>query len=492
MAAAMEAEVLEPLALRYSDLLLLSSSPSGASSLPSQELGRLESLSSRVMEALGPSGPGLLCVTDVPGAPAMCRALLPLARKLALLAGCDRTRVLKSHGLGTDVPLKNPDRNVSSFAGQLKYTRDPSLEVHSSLAKHQHENGHILEENRKDIQDVFDDSEFSQLGDAFKDLGFCMMELGLRLAQLCDSKMGSQELELSMLEACTAKGRLIHYHSNLDNVILKEIKKRAKGSGRKPSVIHRSVPQGSRAVGMSNPLNSGKELQNKQDGPKHLGGESNAVTVGCRTSLSDLWQQWHYDYGIFTVLTSPMFLCLDDAPQADLNGTSCIPSSQECSPPDGHTCLQLLDSTANKVLMVKAPLESFIIQVGESADILSNGRLRSTLHSVCRPAGLRGLSRETFVVFLQPAWDKTFSPPDHVLACGKELASSEEVRAGHGEKNSSNFQLMADENSYNLKEEILKAVPPLCSRLRASMTFAEFSRETTKQYYGGSGTQSIR
>ncbi|KAG2325340.1 hypothetical protein Bca52824_008068 [Brassica carinata] len=40
------------------------------------------------------------------------------------------------------------------------------------------------------------------------------------------------------------------------------------------------------------------------------------------------------------------------------------------------------------------------------------------------------------------------------------------------------------------KADIHSTVPPLWSRIRDGMTFAEFSRETTKQYYGGSGLQS--
>jgi len=34
-----------------------------------------------------------------------------------------------------------------------------------------------------------------------------------------------------------------------------------------------------------------------------------------------------------------------------------------------------------------------------------------------------------------------------------------------------------------------KKNPPLSSRLREGMTFSEFSRQTTKQYYGGGGIQ---
>ncbi|KAI6674786.1 hypothetical protein NL676_002692 [Syzygium grande] len=148
--------------LSYSDLLLLSS-PRRHPSPPSEaELRRLDSIRGSVMEALGPAGPGLLCVRDIPEAPALRRELLPLARRLALLVPERRRRILqvfspmialllfsrictwaavigdhlvpipqyvfdeeigKAHQLGTDVPMKDPHRSVSSFAMQLRYAQ---------------------------------------------------------------------------------------------------------------------------------------------------------------------------------------------------------------------------------------------------------------------------------------------------------------------------------------------------------------------------------
>ncbi|KAJ8485841.1 hypothetical protein OPV22_018326 [Ensete ventricosum] len=67
------------------------------------------------MQDLGSSGPGLLAITEVPEAPDLRWLILPFARKLALLGRKDRARVLKEHGLGSDVPLKNYDRNVSGI-----------------------------------------------------------------------------------------------------------------------------------------------------------------------------------------------------------------------------------------------------------------------------------------------------------------------------------------------------------------------------------------
>ncbi|KAK1271785.1 hypothetical protein QJS04_geneDACA007513 [Acorus gramineus] len=358
-----ESEVLEPFELHHSDLLLLSS-PSSSPSGPG-EIERLESVSRAAMKALGPSGPGLLAITGAERASELRRSLLSLSRRLALLDNDDRRRVLKlftlpfllkllekhqDHGLGTDVSLKNPDRSVSSFVLHLSYQY----------------------------------REFKKLGSNFKDLGICMMRLGLQLAQVCDKAIGGQVLEKSILDSGSAKGRLIHYHSALDTTVL-----RARG--------------------------------NKKE-----------------STLEE-------------------------------NSCSCMLCVQEYSPPGGHTYLQLFDANTDKILVVKTPPESFIVQVGESADILSKGKLRSTLHSVYKPMGLENVSRDIFVLFLQPAWNKTFSISDYPPTASTE--SSE---------------------SHRLGQEIHRMIPPLFSRLRDGMTFAEFSRETTKQYYGGSGTQSIR
>lgn len=277
---------------------------------------------------------------------------------------------------------------------------------------------------------------FENLESVFKKLGFCMMEVGLCLARICDKVIGGNELEQSLLESQAAKGRLIHYHSQLDSILLQQLERGGKNTKRGGENM--------------------KQLQKSQLNPAH----------------SNLWQQWHYDYGIFTVLTSPFFLLPSSSDISSMQDAShCV----ECPSPMGHTSLQIYDPNKKRVLMVRAPPESFIVQVGESADIISKGKLHSTLHSVLRPTKFENLSRETFVVFLQPAWTKTFTISDYPLAnstfSGFTQSDDEEQQSG---------------------PEIQKIVPPLSSRLKDGMTFAEFSRETTKQYYGGSGLQSNR
>ncbi|XP_004292581.1 PREDICTED: uncharacterized protein LOC101308545 [Fragaria vesca subsp. vesca] len=401
-------EVLELYELSYSDLLLVSSN-----NVSLEELERVELSSKAIMEALGPMGPGLLSIIGVPKAAALRWNLLPLARKLALMDPNHRKLILKDHKLGSDVPLKNPDRKVSSFAMQIKYSND----IEDTRVNSEHE---LV-------------SGFDNLGNGFRELGICMMELGLRLARICDRAIGGQELEQSLLESGTAKARLIHYHSVLEKTIL----------------VQEARPK--KAVS-SKRIRIGDEV-------KRSGGDDS----------SNLWQQWHYDYGIFTVLTAPLFVLASNAQASEER-------EEECAYPNGHTYLQIFDPSKKNVFMVKASPESFIIQVGESADIISRGKLCATLHSVARPPKFEHLSRETFVLFLQPAWNKTFSTEDYPM--NQISGTSKEIKCDD------------ESESRRITEEIQKIVPPLAMRLKNSMTFADFSRETTKQYYGGTGLQS--
>ncbi|KAF2314842.1 hypothetical protein GH714_036881 [Hevea brasiliensis] len=363
------------------------------------------------------------------------------------------------HNLGSDVPLKNPDRNVSSFAMQLKYVEA----LKSAPIKPSHDVRLNLEPTHLDVDEVrkFHEDEFKNLGDFFKDLGYFMMELGLRLAQMCDEFIGGQELERSLLESGTAKGRLIHYHSILDKLLMRE-------TGR------RKGPTKKQANSKKNQEHCLRSEQKQLQGSNFV---TNGIKVGSRGNDMDLWQQWHYDYGIFTILTAPMFLLPSYLSENMVTDQSSLSSDQECPYPNGYSYLQIFDPNNNNVLMVKTSPESFIIQVGESADILSKGKLRSTLHCVRRPLKFENLSRETFVVFLQPAWSKTFSITDYTVEHGVSVGNLSE---GNGIKHGLN----------EFTQDIHKIVPPLSSRLKDGMTFAEFSRETTKQYYGGKGLQS--
>lgn len=249
-------------------------------------------------------------------------------------------------------------------------------------------------------------------------------------------------------------------------------------------------------------------------------------------SVSTWWQQWHCDYGIFTVLTSPLFLkptrvdpvypnveieggcCLKDVPirnslhleanlelpklnssrlfqqegdsrtikaemeekpqRTRLPQLSSSPSYlldlnssvQECLSPDGHSSLIVMDSHGRTTSLV-IPSDYLIVQVGEAAQLLCGGELVARAHCVMRPTSAKDVSRETMAVFLQPAWDRRISLPSGVP----------QERA-----------LEAGGIATNLETHI----PLLASRWKDGCTFAELSKETTRQYYGADGYQSRR
>lgn len=404
----------------------------------------------------------------------------------------------QDNSLGSDVPLKNPERSVSSFALQLKYMQDSVLEETLSESSHK-DYRHITNKEHSDVDSLHDNHEcgFTKLRGTFEELGICMMELGVRLARVCDRAIGSHELEQSILDSCTAKGRLIHYHSISENLYLKELgrtKKSTKGQMKYCFSPHVVPEQGKQILVGSGNSRGGEAMSLEVVNPQACTKRGSSR----RTSLSNLWQQWHYDYGIFTVLTSPMFMSPCESQTIASEDGFHMSCAQERCPPDDHTHLQIFDPKKNKILVVKSPPESFIVQVAESADILSKGMLCSTLHSVSRPVEKDNVSRETFVVFLQPAWDKVFSIPGcSITAVVRDQESStpnSNVTGNNDEQISldsdSTCIRPSDRKSRKLSQEILRVIPPLSSRLKDGMTFAEFSRETTKQYYGDNGMQS--
>jgi isopenicillin N synthase-like dioxygenase len=366
---------------------------------------------------------------------------------------------LQKHGVGSDVPLKKPDRSVSSFAQLLKHdSGQPEL---MSKTTGSIDTGPGYPVGVDGFREQKGDDDIENLGELFKELGFCMMEIGILVARACDIVIGGNQLEQSITDSGTAKARLIHYHSELDNRIIKQSSSTNRRNFANNTAAAVTPVLGDMDVSYQSP---GSEDNDSKDAT--IQGQGSTV------SLVNLWQEWHYDYGALTVLTAPLFL-------RSALGHECA-ASEECPLPDGHTHLQLFSK--RRIFSVRCSPESFIVQVGEAADILSGGKLRSTLHAVSRPLGLPNISRETFAVFLQPSWDKT-------LPCSGYSSADEDDSGEHVELAFRSNGPAVSCSQHILMHEVLKKIPPLSSRLKKGMTFAEFSRQTTKQYYGGGGIQ---
>eukprot|EP00252_Welwitschia_mirabilis_P022190 TRINITY_DN5939_c0_g1_i2.p1 TRINITY_DN5939_c0_g1~~TRINITY_DN5939_c0_g1_i2.p1 ORF type:complete len:443 (+),score=77.97 TRINITY_DN5939_c0_g1_i2:198-1331(+) len=374
------------------------------------------------------------------------------------------------------------DKNISHFS----YPREENYQ--SATMNNQKSEMNIISDCQPD--------PFKGLGSNFKKLGFLMVDVGLLLAKICDQNIGGIHLEKTILESFTAKGRLIHYHSDNERALL---------------------------MNSSNRMLKKKSCKNKS-GLKTM--EKNGKSEKQSDNLQlphapDLWQQWHYDYGIFTLITSPLFLLNND--HSVESGASECPlihqTSEEVPPPCGHTCLKILHRFLGKVMCVQIPSGALIIQVGEAAQILSGGKLHATAHCVCKPTEKPHLSRETFVVFLQPAWTKCLSSPSYP----KEAPSYSKGRRGDkfdtviDKRERTKLTSLPEVNDYDtsldtkfksteehevtdgeprkaseIVQEIENMVPSLVSRWTEGQTFAEFSRMTTSQYYGVKGVQSKR
>uniref|UniRef100_A0A0A9GM59 Isopenicillin N synthase-like Fe(2+) 2OG dioxygenase domain-containing protein n=1 Tax=Arundo donax TaxID=35708 RepID=A0A0A9GM59_ARUDO len=465
MAKTAAATALDIAEISFSDLTLLLSLET------SDDDDRRRRVLATVGTELGRGGSGLLAVAGVPRTGILRRRLLPLARRLALMDHPTRAQLLKKHGLGSDVPLKKLDRSVSSFAQLLRHSG--KLHLLESMNNTEFINGELVSPEKKLTavgSEEPNGDDIENLGELVKELGLYMMELGILVARACDIVIGEGQLEQSIADFGTAKARLIHYHSEFDNIVIRESNTKRKGLVRKVAVRPcQSCSQSS--VSRSMPCIKSEHETTVITKRGNDSKDSSIQSHGGVVPLSHLWQEWHYDYGIFTVLTAPLFW------HASMVEECLI--SQEWCPPDGHTHLQLC--SRRKTFSVRCSPESFIVQVGEAADILSGGKLKSTLHAVSRPLGFADISRETFVVFLQPSWDKTLTYSGYSSDAEDESSNDKMSIRSDGSAGSCHEDVCM--------QEILKKIPPLSSRLKEGMTFAEFSRQTTKQYYGGGGIQ---
>ena len=297
--------------------------------------------------------------------------------------------------------------------------------------------------------------EVEQVGDLFQSLGAKLVAVSALVARVCDLVLGEQScLEMVMNEAKMAKGRLIHYHPCKEeqeegNASVKyKIAEKRKGQLKVDSNVMKW--EGVRVENCTEDRNRGADL-----------GGIEEVLEGEKA----LWQEWHYDFGLFTTLTSPLY-------------------SEECVGLDRRESgggLHVLDPKMGSVVPMEIPHGCVGVQVGEAAQILSGGKLRAAAHCVRRGREMT-TSREMFVVFTQPHWDALLVSPQ------REEGSScclDEVVCAHEYMQTNPNNASGDCPQLLAVEEIVKGIiPPLKDRWREGITFADFSKETTKQYYG--------
>jgi len=120
------------------------------------------------------------------------------------------------------------------------------------------------------------------------------------------------------------------------------------------------------------------------------------------------WCGWHNDHGSLTGLVAAQYTRED--------GTV-VPS------PDPEAGLYIT-SRDGAIVKASVPADHLIFQIGETAQVHSGGKLQATPHAVRGCANAPGISRQTFAVFMQPAWDEPMSVPE-----GSDVAETQSNKA---------------------------------------------------------------
>lgn len=170
--------------------------------------------------------------------------------------------------------------------------------------------------------------------------------------------------------------------------------------------------------------------------------DSNDKFLDNATDISTFssWCGWHNDHGSLTGLTSAMFL--------DEQGAEVI-----CN--DVSSGLYILNRKSN-LIKIRIPEDHLAFQIGETAQIHSGGILQATPHAV-KGSSIRGISRETFAVFMEPMWDEPMVFPSNVDIENVQSQSS--------------------------SENLPCTVPSIRSRWSPSQNFGEFTSATLSAYY---------
>lgn len=353
--------------------------------------GASAEVSAAVGEAFGPGGLGIIAVRGVPHAYAeKRRRLLQLARQLAQLPPATLTRY--------EVPEVQYSvgwsRGRESFRGRVD-TRKGSF-----YANPLHDGGdpsgappHFAHPN------VWPSCEVPELRDAFMSLGALICQVGDVLAARCDEYVASLRASAPSLQAALRrsrchKGRLLHYFADQHHD------------------------------------------EDDDDDEEH-----NLLACG-----------WHNDISVLTGLCAAAY---HDAHGRSVSASDMASAARDddddrestAQPPFPGLYVSRADGGAS---LVRLEPDALAFQIGEAAQIMSDGALRATPHAVVVPSAgaSRAVTRSTLAVFMQPAWDQPLHARDATTA-----ADTADAR-----------------------------VPALRDRWRDGMRFAEFATATFAAY----------
>jgi len=350
-------------------------------------------LESKIAEAYGFDGLGILTVKNVPGLEDLRMRLLPLAHQFANLPDEVKAKTEVEHSfyqVGWSHGNEKLQGNKPDYA-KGSYYCNPLLDTPSTDQELIKKYPSFLEPN------VWPSDDLPDFEGAFKDLGQLVVSVGRLIAKLCDRFVESQcegyekgKLFKLLNESKCCKGRLLHYYS------VDEVEKLM-----------------------------GKTESNDSD-------------------FSD-WCGWHNDHGSLTGLVPAIYTNKE---------------GKVCENPDPLSGLYVR-SRSGKLVKVNLPKEDNCIsfQIGETSQIHSGGLLQATPHAVRGASGekARGISRQTFAVFMEPEYDGTMELP-----AGKTV---EDVQTSEAAKH------------------LPASVRTLASRWKKGQDFGEFSEATFSAFY---------
>jgi isopenicillin N synthase-like dioxygenase len=152
-----------------------------------------------------------------------------------------------------------------------------------------------------------------------------------------------------------------------------------------------------------------------------------------------LWCGWHSDHCLLTGLCPGMML---DASGKDISFAA-----------DSTSGLYVMSRSGDTYRITLPTQDCFLFQIGETAEIISDGALHATPHCVRAPMST-DISRASFAVFMEPEWDY-------------------------------NLPLLFTESKKLNSPPIPSGCVPLTTRFQPGMTFGDFTKATYGQFYDG-------
>ena len=290
-------------------------------------------LTKEIEEAFGISGLGALTVKNVPDLEAYRHALLPCARKFAILPDPLKAKYIHEESFysfgwshGKEKLQGKPDYAKGSFYANPQYDRP--IDDEELIKKH----APFIHPN------IWPQEDCPDLEPAFKNLGRLIVSVGELVAQQCDkyvrSKCSSyEELKLTKIIKASkcCKARLLHYF---------------------PCTEDEDVAGGGAAISSKSP--------SKRKLPQRL---STGVPLAAPDEDGDefsSWCGWHNDHGSLTGLTSAMFLDKDGNEVTNIDPTAGL----------------YVRNRKSEVVKVMIPKDHIAFQIGETAQIHSGGFLQ--------------------------------------------------------------------------------------------------------------------